>query len=466
MEAGESSCSCANCGTVCPGLFRGCPDVWAAGSTEFTPQGPRPSAAVLVASGDVPASVPASGSASVNPSSSGGGAPWEAAPPVPVAAGPGEPISEFWGVPITPRGDPGRPASSPPVDAPSVPTGPPGRSPGPPTPPTPPPAAAAAGRQGRAPGRPRTGTPRSPPACWLSRRDRRAPTPCAGPSCGSPTRSGPAVRAMRAANAQDSRLWPGGWRRWRPGRAAGEPAAPPPRRPSSSGGRPRPAPRRWAAPPSRWRRRSGSCPPTTATSPIASRRSRRRLADSGAGVREALDRVALEVSGTSDFAELVACRPPQRPGRGCRPGAPRRGRPHHPHAGLRPAGRPGPRRRAPAPLEGALHELRREVELVADETAAFQETLRSEAYERLVAVAGRVEAVEGRLAEAIEAGGSTGSRVSELAESVGAMESRLGAVDERTVALAAMAADVGGRVPGAGPRLPLSPRPATATSPV
>ena len=138
MEAGESSCSCANCGTVCPGLFRGCPDVWAAGSTEFTPQGPRPSAAVLVASGDVPASVPASVSASVNPSSSGGGAPWEAAPPVPVAAGPGEPISEFWGVPITPRGDPGRPASSPPVDAPSVPTGPPGRSPGPPTPPTPP----------------------------------------------------------------------------------------------------------------------------------------------------------------------------------------------------------------------------------------------------------------------------------------------------------------------------------------
>ncbi len=167
-----------------------------------------------------------------------------------------------------------------------------------------------------------------------------------------------------------------------------------------------------------------------------------RLADSGAGVREALDRVALEVSGTSDFAELARAALRS----GLVEGAVRELRGEVDRITLTQAsgqqdalahvaGRT-------APLEGALHELRREVELVADETAASQETLRSEAYERLVAVAGRVEAVEGRLAEAIEAGGSTGSRVSELAESVGAMEARLGAVDERTVALAAMAADV------------------------
>lgn len=38
MQAGQSACSCPECGTVCRGLFEGCPDVWA--------RGPRP---VLVA---------------------------------------------------------------------------------------------------------------------------------------------------------------------------------------------------------------------------------------------------------------------------------------------------------------------------------------------------------------------------------------------------------------------------------
>lgn len=34
MQAGQSACSCPECGTVCRGLFEGCPDVWA--------RGPRP----------------------------------------------------------------------------------------------------------------------------------------------------------------------------------------------------------------------------------------------------------------------------------------------------------------------------------------------------------------------------------------------------------------------------------------
>ncbi len=170
-----------------------------------------------------------------------------------------------------------------------------------------------------------------------------------------------------------------------------------------------------------------------------------RLGGSGGGTtREELDQVALEVSGTPDFAELARAALRS----GLMEGAVRELRIEidritrtqaagQQDALAHVAGRT-------APLEGALHELRREVELVADETAASQEALRSEAYERILAVAERVQAVEGRLSESAEASGSTGSRVGELADHVGAVESRLGDVDDRTAALAAVAADVAG----------------------
>jgi hypothetical protein len=45
MLAGVASCSCEECGTVCPGRFRGCASVWAAGPQPVTLRGPAPAAA-------------------------------------------------------------------------------------------------------------------------------------------------------------------------------------------------------------------------------------------------------------------------------------------------------------------------------------------------------------------------------------------------------------------------------------
>ncbi|HEX7276771.1 MAG TPA: hypothetical protein VF244_05295, partial [Acidimicrobiales bacterium] len=47
MVAGESSCTCANCGTECGGLFRGCQDVWDRGTASRNRKGvPTPAPAV------------------------------------------------------------------------------------------------------------------------------------------------------------------------------------------------------------------------------------------------------------------------------------------------------------------------------------------------------------------------------------------------------------------------------------
>ncbi len=184
-----------------------------------------------------------------------------------------------------------------------------------------------------------------------------------------------------------------------------------------------------------------------------------RLGGSGGTIREVLDHVALEVSGTPDFAELAraALRSGHLEGavRELRNELDRITRAQaagQQDALAHVAGRT-------APLEGALHELRRELELVAEETATSQEALRAEAYERILAVAERVQAVEGRLSEptaaaepaqaavsaaSAEASGSTGRQVGELADYVATVEARLGAIDDRTVALAAVAADVAG----------------------
>jgi hypothetical protein len=54
MLAGVASCSCEECGTVCPGRFRGCASVWAAGPQPVSLRGPAP-AAGRVGSALVPA---------------------------------------------------------------------------------------------------------------------------------------------------------------------------------------------------------------------------------------------------------------------------------------------------------------------------------------------------------------------------------------------------------------------------
>ncbi len=44
MLAGVASCSCEECGTVCPGRFRGCASVWAAGPQPVSFRAPAPAA--------------------------------------------------------------------------------------------------------------------------------------------------------------------------------------------------------------------------------------------------------------------------------------------------------------------------------------------------------------------------------------------------------------------------------------
>ena len=414
MEAGESSCSCANCGTVCPGLFQGCRDVWARSST-------------------------VSVSASASDAAAGGRASREAGSVVPVVTASGEPESEFWGVPIGPRTEAGRAQPSAPVDPPTSarPTGqPPGG------------------------GDPGGGDPPGDDAEIAARLLALASGPASADTlrralvwvAGEVQAGG---QALRAANAEIAAL-------------AGRVAAVEARGGAGNGGNmTKEVEFLWRETEARASDMGRTAEQLEATVSDLSahygfvadrletleaqlgdirqgdiRQGEIRLGDSGGAVREELDRVALEVSGTSDFAELARAALRS----GLMEGAVRELRNEldritrtqasgQQDALAHVAGRT-------APLEGALHELRRELELVADETAASQEALRSEAYERILAVADRVQAVEGRLAESSEASGSTGSRVVELAEYVGVVEARLGAVDDRTAALAAVAADV------------------------
>ncbi len=67
MVAGTASCSCAQCGAVCEGLYPGCVTVWAAGPRNIALTRPPKTSGSLALSPTVPPSVGGSGAMSAHP---------------------------------------------------------------------------------------------------------------------------------------------------------------------------------------------------------------------------------------------------------------------------------------------------------------------------------------------------------------------------------------------------------------
>ncbi len=429
MVAGESSCTCAKCGTECAGLFRGCQDVWDRGSASKNRKGlrtksepTRPGAAVAQVAAR-PAVHPLPNPVVRAPSASAAHSPGPPPPPPPPPAGPapsaapgaGSRGSDFWGIPtVAAEHPPASPAASAPPPPPPPPPPPaatvpePVPQPAPPARPMPDGTGWAEPHQGGGP----LSEPLPPlyPPGWATGQpevdvseSRRFPSydPL-------PDREGEIASRLRAlANGPAD---PDSLRRgllWVAGevqacesalRQATEQMAFVSNRLANLEAREQAMARATASIES-FRREfawmSGEMQARTEAFARTDERLTQLEVGGGTGdVRGALDRYAAEISGTPDFAELARAALRS----GLLEGTVRELRDEleritrellttHQSTTAQVAGRT-------APLEGALHELRRELDRVADETAATNQAVRVEAFDHLGAIDQRLQGME------------------------------------------------------------------------